>query len=100
MKTFLGILAVIGILAVRLAIIMVIACLVAAWLCDIDSNKTYSWYSGIWHGLFCVPNWIRSFFNGDVLCKANDYTSAYNFWWWVTFISSLLGILGSGKKNY
>ena len=48
------------------------------WLfCDIDSDKYYTWYSGIWHGLFFIPNLLRSWF-GDALYKANNYSTAYN----------------------
>ena len=47
------------------------------WLfCDIDPNKTYYWYSGIWHGLFFFINWIRHFF-WDCEFKAVHFTAAY-----------------------
>ncbi len=81
-----------------LAIPIVLTCLLAAWLCDIDPEKTYTWYSGMWHGLFCIPNWIRSFFSDDVLCKANNYTTAYNVWWWIVFLDSLL-FMFIGKRR-
>lgn len=54
-------------------------------LCDIDPNTTYTWYSGIWHGLFFVPNLIRSWF-GNALFKAESYTTAYNIWWWIVVV--------------
>ena len=94
MKNLLGCLSIVICFAIPVAI----TCALAAWRCDIEPDKTYTWYSGIWHGLFCIPNWIRSFFYSDVLCKANYYTTGYNVWWWITFIWVLLGIVAGGGK--
>ena len=58
-------------------------------LCDIDAAKDYSWYSGIWHGLFFFPNWIRSWFS-DALYKAESYTTAYNVFYWIFSILSVI----------
>lgn len=55
---------------------------VSYFFCDISPEEAYSWYSGIWHGIFFLPNWMWNGINGDILYKANLYTSAYNFWWW------------------
>lgn len=98
MKNLLGCLAGIGLFAIYIAIGIGITCALAAWLCDIEPNKTYTWYSGIWQGLFCIPNWIRSFFYSDVLCKADNYTTSYNIWWWIMFIWTLLVIVSGGGK--
>lgn len=98
MKNSLGCLISLGLVAINIAIVLGITCAGAAWLCDIEPNKTYTWYSGIWQGLFCIPNWIRSFFDGDVLCKANAYTTGYNIWWWIMFIWTLLAIITGGGK--
>lgn len=58
----------------------------AAWLlCDIEPDKTYTWYSGIWHGMFFIVNIIRSMFT-DALFKATDYTTAYNVFYWISAI--------------
>lgn len=81
------------------AIYIAIACFVASWICDINPDKYYSWYYGIWHGLFCIPNWIRSFFDSDVLCKANTYTAWYNFWWWLILIVTILRFFGGGSRD-
>lgn len=70
---------------VELVICMVVSC----FLCDIDPNLTYSWYAGIWHGLFFLPNWMWSGF-GDTLYKAEYYTDAYNIFWWLFSILSTL----------
>ena len=82
-------------------IITVLTYMFIGWLlCDIDPDKHYSWYSGIWHGLFFIPNLLRSWF-GDALYKATDYTTAYNVWWWITTISSCSSILlGSDPRGF
>ena len=66
----------------------ILASCLAAWLfCDIDPNETYTWYSGIWHGVFSFPNFILSLFT-DALCKAELYTTTYNVCWWIFTILS------------
>lgn len=69
--------------------------LLAYLLCDINPYETYSWYSGIWHGLCAVPNWIMSWLNTDVLCKAHYYTTGYNICWWVAFLHPLILLIPS-----
>lgn len=54
-------------------------------VCDIDTEKTYTWYAGIWHGLFFVQHLICGLFSDNVY-KACHFTSAYNTWWWITVI--------------
>lgn len=72
---------------------MVVSMGLSYFVCDIVPDETYSWYSGIWHGLFFLPNWMWNGFNDDILYKANSYTSAYNFWWWVFSIVTTIFIL-------
>ena len=81
-------------------IIAVLTYMFIGWLlCDIDPEKYYSWYSGIWHGLFFIPNLLRSWF-GDALYKATNYTTAYNVWWGITTIMSCLSLLfGDPHRN-
>lgn len=69
-------------------------------LCDIEPGKEYTWYSGIWHGLFFVVNWVRSWFS-DALFKADVYTASYNVFYWIFSIFSVLGFIfgGSGKHS-
>lgn len=67
-------------------------------LCDIDPNEEYGWFSGIWHGLFFIANWIRSWF-WDVLYKAENYTTAYNVFFWIFSILSVLGFLFAPVKK-
>ena len=72
--------------------VVAVACLVASWICDIDPTRSYSWTGGIWHGLFFIPNWVRSLFC-DALYKANAYSAGYNVWWWISTITmSTLGL--------
>lgn len=72
-------------------------------LCDIEPAKEYSWYSGIWHGMFFVINLVRSWFS-DALYKAEGYTSAYNVFYWIFSILSVIGFLfggaGNSRKSY
>lgn len=36
----------------RIFVFIFVSCFIGWLLCDIDPNKTYTWYSGIWHGMF------------------------------------------------
>ena len=75
-----------------------VGCLIASWFCNINPEKTYSWLGGIWHGLFFIPNLIRSWFT-EALFKAEYYTASYNVFWWVFTILSCLGGLFSGNRK-
>lgn len=87
----------IGCLA-QILIPIVLLFLFSRWLCNIDPYESYVWYHGIWHGIFVIPNWIFSFFDHDILCKANDYTTGYNIWWWIVLIWEVLGLLGGSSR--
>lgn len=76
----------------RLIITILIYCFLGWLLCDIDPGESYSWYSGIWHGLFFVPNLLRSWFS-DAIFKAEIYTSAYNVFYWIFAVLSVLGFV-------
>ena len=39
---------------------ILVSCFAGWLLCDIAPNETYTWYSGIWHGLFFFQNFILS----------------------------------------
>ena len=64
-------------------------------LCDINPDKTYGWFAGIWHGMFFIANWIRWLFT-DALYKASDYTTAYNVFYWISSVLSVLAFVFSG----
>ena len=53
----------------RFLITVLVYCFFGWLLCDIVPGKEYTWYSGIWHGLFFVVNLVRSWFT-DALYKA------------------------------
>ena len=79
--------------------ITILTCCFLGWLlCDIDPDTEYTWFSGIWHGLFFVPNFVRSWFT-DAIYKAEDYTAAYNFWYWIFSVLSTLGFIFGGAGN-
>ena len=88
---------------IRIVIIICVYSFLGWLLCDIDPDKYYTWYAGLWHGLFFIPNLIRSWL-GDALYKANDYSTAYNIWWWITTVWSCLGFLfgsnGGRQQSY
>ena len=75
-------------------------CLLTVNISYINPEKTYTWLSGIWHGIFVIPHWIASWFADDIYCKAPNSTTAYSVWWWITFIFVGLGIFaGSGNRR-
>ncbi len=60
--------------------------LAAYFLCCISPEETYSWYSGIWHGLFLFPNAIMSLFSDSIYAKAPNGTTAYYVFFYVTIL--------------
>lgn len=74
-------------------------CLLTANICFINPHKNYTWYSGIWHGIFVIPNWIISWFTNDIYCKAPNSSTAYSIWWWISFILVGLGIFGGSSRK-
>jgi len=60
-----------------------ISMLMAKFLCNINPHDSYSWISGIWHGLFFIPNYARGLLSPEILYKALDYTTMYNVFWWI-----------------
>jgi hypothetical protein len=89
---------------IKIFIYFILCIIISIFVCDIEPQSTYTWYSGIWHGLFFVPNFILSIFY-DNLYKAESYSSAYNFFWWVLAIFTTIGnvsLLFSGfrPKSY
>ena len=83
---------------IRIIVTILIYCFLGWLLCDISPYKEYTWYSGIWHGLFFVVNFVRSWFT-DALFKAEIYTTAYNVFYWIFSIISVLGFLFGGVDN-
>lgn len=82
----------------RIIFIILFYCIVGWSFCDIDPAKEYTWYSGIWHGMFFVANFVRSWFM-DSLYKAEIYTTAYNVFYWIFSILSVLGCVFGGSQR-
>ena len=62
-----------------------------AWLiCNINASDTYSWISGVFHGLFIVPNFIRHLFSHDIFFFAEYHTTAYTILYWLIAILLIL----------
>ena len=58
----------------------------ARWLCNIDPEETYSWISGVWHGIFVVPNYVRYLMNSEIMYKSADNSTMYNILWWIVVV--------------
>lgn len=88
---------------IRILITVLVYCFLGWLLCDINPGEKYTWFSGIWHGMFFVPNLLRSWFT-DALYKAEVYTTAYNVFFWIFSILDVIGTLFGGvgrtKRNY
>lgn len=78
----------------RFAIFIAITFFIA-WLFNIEASKEYGWFAGIWHGLWAPYNWIRSIFYSETYCKAPLHTIAYNIWWSIFLVVSILSIVES-----
>lgn len=63
-----------------------VSMVVAGLLCNVKENELYVWYSGVWHGLFAIPNFIRGLFWDNVSCFANVHTVAYTIFYWIAFL--------------
>lgn len=96
-----GVIVVLGILTFffgsRPLITILVAGLVGWLLCDINVEKVYAWYSGIWHGVFFVPNFIRHLV-WDTPYKAEVYTTGYNVGYWILSILSTIGYVFCGRR--
>ena len=81
----------------RPLIYVLVSGLIGWLLCDIDVEKVYTWYSGIWHGLFFVPNFIRHLVWNSPY-KAEFYTTAYNIFYWIVSIISTFDFIFGGRR--
>lgn len=69
------------------AIGFAIICVAANYLSHIDANEEYSWYMGIWHAVFIIPNLLLHFcYDSNILFFAKEHTSAYALFFWVIFV--------------
>ncbi len=67
-----------------------IACFLAMWVCDIEPGEKYRWASGIWHGIFVVPNFIRHIISHNVRFMADNGTEAYYIFFWLITIATVI----------
>lgn len=74
----------------RVALPLLIGIILACLLCNIHENEMYSWLSGIWHGMFFVPNFIRNMVDSEILYKATNYTTVYNVLGWLVSIMEII----------
>ena len=78
---------------VSIGIPIAIAMIVAAFFCNIHAEESYSWLSGIWHGIFVIPNYCRHLLYPEVLFKACDITTMYNIFWWICLVIQIPTII-------
>lgn len=74
----------------------------AYFFCDINATSDYSWYSGIWHGLCMVPNFILSLFTDHIVKSANG-TLMYDIFFWVSrvgFIAYIVALQIDDMEHY
>ena len=51
----------------------------------------WGFWTGCWHGVLVVPNWVRSFFDEARLIKASSSSTWYDGWWLITMLSGIIG---------
>lgn len=73
------------------AIGLAIFCIIAYFIANISYSKEYSWYMGIWHAIFVVPNFLlHCFYDSDILYYAEQHTTAYSIFFWLVFIFGII----------
>lgn len=77
---------------------ILVYCLIGWLVCNIEPGKEYTWYSGIYHGIFFVINFIRSLFT-DALYKAEIYTTAYNVFYWIFSILAVFSFFFGSRSS-
>ena len=83
---------------IRFVISILVMCFLGWLLCDIDPSKDYSWYYGIWHGMFLPFNFVRSILFDNVYWIAQYHSGAYSVFFWIFGIPAALAeILGSAR---
>lgn len=82
--------SVIGKLLVRVVVPDVILAVLVYLFFSIEPLKEYCWWQGIFHGSWVIPNWITSWVVEPYYVKALFHTTAYNVFWWISFVFSIL----------
>lgn len=55
---------------------LIVAMVLAVFICRIDPAETYCWYDGIWQGLFFIPNFLLWIFRDGLFVAAHS-TAGY-----------------------
>lgn len=63
--------------AILIGIPILLNVIMAYFLCEIEAGYDYSWYSGFWHGLCVVGNFILCLFDNLRLTKASTPSFPY-----------------------
>ena len=63
-----------------------ICCSILYYLIPIDPTKTYGWFGGMWQGGCAWINYLISLLVDNHYAKAPLHTTAYNVFWWISFI--------------
>ena len=82
---------------IAIIVVVFLYYLAAYFFCHINSGVTYTWYSGIWHGIFWFPNLVMSLFSDSIYFKAPLCTTGYSICFYVTIV--FCSILGSGINS-
>lgn len=78
-------------ITIRVSIGFAISFLLAIFLSQISQTENYSWYFGLLHGFFFVPNLFLSLWtNGSISFKALNYSDGYNIFWWIGTVISIV----------
>lgn len=64
---------------------------IAYFVCKVDPHAPADWLSGIWHGIFFVPNMFCSWFLSD---KVHYYSNNGTFFYYVWMYLMNLGLFG------
>lgn len=51
---------------------LVVAIVLAVFICEINPDVTYTWYAGLWQGLFFIPNFILWVFRDGLFVAAHS----------------------------
>ena len=77
-----------------------LSCFLTLKICLIMPSKDYNMFSGLWHGIFAIPNWVLSWFLDDHYCKAPSQTFAYSIFWWIGLIFFGQGFFGISRRLF
>ncbi len=86
-------------MSIRFVLGVIVYIFIGWILCPIDQFETYSWYSGIWHGTFFVPNLVKDYFVQPTPFIAETCTAAYTVFYYIFALFSVLLCVGIFTYN-